>query len=83
MQNIFYLTASLAMVAVLIICIWSMWLLFKWTRLVNSWIAAVPKWNDVVHDAMYFKEAVKLKMSKFILKILDKTGSSKKGVDKE
>lgn len=81
MQNIFYFTASLAMVAVFIVCIWSMWIFSKSVKLINRWMEAVPKWNDMVHDTKYLGEEVKLKLSKFILKILDKKGKKGKEVN--
>ena len=71
-QDIFYFTSSLAMIVFLIACIWLMWLFFVATKLVKNLLMRVQQWNHDVDEAKYFISDVKLKVSKFLLKILDK-----------
>jgi len=78
-QNIFYITTSLVMVVILIICIWLMQLFFNISKLIKNLTTTAHKWNNIVDDIKYLKEDVKLKVSKFLLKILDKKSNNKKG----
>lgn len=81
-QDIFYITSSFSMIAFLIICIWLFWVLYNVTRLIVSLKITAHKWGDVVDDVKYFKEIVKMKVSKFILKIIDQVNHNKKGGEK-
>ena len=71
-QSIFYFTASLAMIVVLITCVWSIWLLFITSRLINNFTAKARKWNNIVDNVRYFKKNIILNVLRFLLKILDK-----------
>lgn len=75
-QNVFYFTTSLVMVIVLITCIWLMRLFFIASKLIKNLTDEAHKWNNIADDIKYFSKSVKLKILKFLSKILDK-GSKK------
>ena len=71
-QNIFYIMTSLVMIVFMITCVWLIKLLILSSRLVNNLTAIVHKWSNVTDDIRNLKEDVKLKVSSFLLKFLDK-----------
>ena len=71
-QDIFYFTASLAMIMVFISCIWLMQLFYITSKVINNFIASFQRWNGVVDDIKYFRKNVQLKILSFILQILNK-----------
>ena len=71
-QDIFYFTASLVMIVVLITSVWLMRLFFVTSKLIEKLTESAHKWGNIIDDIKYFKEEVKLKVSKFLLKIIDK-----------
>ncbi|KKP65638.1 MAG: hypothetical protein UR68_C0019G0017 [Candidatus Roizmanbacteria bacterium GW2011_GWA2_35_19] len=71
-QNIFYIMTSLVMIVFMITCVWLIKLLILSSRLVNNLTAIVHKWSNVTDDIRNLKEDVKLKVSSFLLKVLDK-----------
>ncbi len=73
-QNIFYITTSLVMIVVFITCLWLMRLFFVASKMIKNFTETAHKWSNIVDDIKYFKEDVKLKVSKFLLKVLDKKG---------
>lgn len=75
-QDIFYFTASLAMIITLIICIWLMRLFFIASKLIRNLTATAHKWSNIVNDIRYFKKGMKLKVLRFLLKIIDKGGQN-------
>jgi cell division protein FtsL len=76
-QNVFYITASLAMIVIFIASIWLMWLFFNVSKLINNLKTTVHKWSNIVDDVKYLKEEIKLRVSKFLLKILEKNSEGK------
>jgi len=75
-QDIFYFTASLVMIVILITCIWLMRLLFIISKFIRNFTAKAHKWSDIVYDIRYFKKSIKLNILRFLLKILDKGGQN-------
>ena len=75
-QDVFYFTASLVMIVVLITCIWLMRLFFIASKLIRNFTTAVHKWSNVVDDIRYFRKGIKSKFLKFLLTILDKGGEN-------
>jgi len=47
-------------------------LFFVTSKLIEKLTDSAHKWGNIIDDIKYFKEEVKLKVSKFLLKILDK-----------
>lgn len=70
-QDIFYVTASLAMIVVFISSILLMRLFFIASKFISNITVTAQKWGIVVNDIKYFKEEMKSKISKFLLKILN------------
>lgn len=75
-QDVFYFTASLVMIAALIVCIWLMRLFYTASKLINNLKATAYKWSNTINDIRYFKKNVKLKFLSFLLQILDKGGQN-------
>jgi len=71
-QNVFYITSSIAMITAFFALIWLMWLFFIASKLIRNFTNEVHKWNNVVDDVKYFSKSIKLKILKFLSKILDK-----------
>ena len=71
-QDVFYITSSIAMITVFFALIWLLWLFFITTKLINNLTNKVHEWNNVVEDVKYFSKSIKLKVLKFLSKILDK-----------
>jgi len=76
-QNVFYITTSLVMIVFMITCVWIIKLLILSSRLVNNLTAIVHKWSNVTDDIRNLKEDVKLKVSSFLLKVLNKKNSKR------
>lgn len=51
---------------------WLIWLFFAATKLLKILMIRVREWNHEVDEIKYLIADVKLKVSKFLLKILDK-----------
>jgi len=75
-QNVFYFTASLAMIVVAITGIWLMWLFFTASRIIKNLTIATRRWENIVGDIEYLRKGIKLKVLSFILKILEKGGQN-------
>jgi len=73
-QNVFYVTTSLAMIVLVITCIWLMRLLFIFSKLINNLAEKTRKLNDIASFIRYFNKGIKLKILEFLSKILDKGG---------
>jgi len=54
-----------------------MWLFFNVSKLINNLKTTVHKWSNIVDDVKYLKEEIKLRVSKFLLKILEKNSEGK------
>lgn len=71
-QNVFYITSSIAMIAAIFALIWLAWLFFVVTKLIKIFMTRVQEWNHGVDEIKYLITDIKLKVSKFLLKILNK-----------
>jgi len=71
-QDIFYITSSLVMVVILIMSFWLMRLFFIASRLMRNLNNEAHKLSNIVDDVNYFSKSIKLKVLRFISKILDK-----------
>ena len=71
-QDIFYITASLVMIVVLITSVWLMQLFFAASKLIRNLTDEARKLNNIVDDVKYFSTSIKLKVLRFLSKILDK-----------
>lgn len=71
-QDIFYITTSLAMVVLLITGIWLIRLFFVASKLIKNLTNEANKLNHIVSDVKYFSTSIKLKVLRFLSKILDK-----------
>lgn len=71
-QDIFYITSSIAMLTAFFALMWLIWLFFAATKLLKILMIRVREWNHEVDEIKYLIADVKLKVSKFLLKILDK-----------
>lgn len=69
-QDIFYITSSIAMITTFFALIWIMWL-------IRNFVVRIQQWDHGVDEIKYFIAEVKLKASKFLLKILDKKNQDK------
>jgi len=69
-QDIFYITSSIAMITAFFALIWIMWL-------IRNFVIRIQQWDHGVDEIKYFIAEVKLKASKFLLKILDKKNQDK------
>ena len=52
--------------------IWLMWLLFAASKLIRNLTNKAQKLNNIVDDVKYFSTNIKLKVLKFLSKILGK-----------
>lgn len=75
-QDVFYITSSIAMITAFFALIWLLWLFFITTKLIKNFNLKIQQWDHNVEEIKYLITDVKLKVSKFLLKILDK-GSKK------
>ncbi|MEK7522065.1 MAG: hypothetical protein AAB569_00645 [Patescibacteria group bacterium] len=71
-QDVFYFTSSLAMIVFFISCIWLIRLFFIASKLIRNLTVEAQKLNNIVDDVKYFSTSIKLKVLKFLSKILDK-----------
>ena len=71
-QDVFYFTSSLAMIVFFICCIWLIRLFFIASKLIRNLTVEAQKLNNIVDDVKYFSSSIKLKVLKFLSKILDK-----------
>lgn len=71
-QDIFYITSSLVMIVVLIMSVWLMRLFFIASKLIRNLNNEAHKLSNIVNDVKYFSSSIKLKVLRFISKILDK-----------
>ena len=71
-QDIFYITASITMIVFFISCIWLIRLLFVATKLIKIFTLRVQEWDHGIDEIKYLIAGTKLKVSRFLLKILDK-----------
>ncbi|MEK7522773.1 MAG: hypothetical protein AAB569_04270 [Patescibacteria group bacterium] len=71
-QDIFYITSSIAMITAFFALIWLMWLFFVASKLIKNIMVRVRQWDHGVDEIKYLITDVKLKASRFLLKILDK-----------
>lgn len=76
-QDIFYITSSIAMVTAFFALIWLIWLFFVATKIIKIFMVRVREWDHSIDEIKYLIADVKLKVSKFLLKILDKRIDSK------
>lgn len=60
------------MIVILILSVWFMWLIFVATKLIKTLLVRIEKWDHGVDEIKYLITEVKFKVSKFLLKILDK-----------
>lgn len=81
-QDVFYITASLAMVAVFITCLWSLWFFFIASRVVRGILRKAQQWDNNVDKIRFFIVSVESKFTKFLLNILDASHQNKKGSEK-
>lgn len=72
-QDVFYITSSLVMIIVLITSVWLMRLFFIAAKLIKNLNDEAHKLNSIVNDVKYFSTSIKLKVLRFLSKILDKT----------
>ena len=71
-QDIFYITSSLVMIVILITSVWLMRLFFIASKLIKNLNDEAHKLSNIVDDVKYFSRSIKLKVLRFISKILDK-----------
>ncbi|MEK7597968.1 MAG: hypothetical protein AAB441_04970 [Patescibacteria group bacterium] len=71
-QDVFYITSSIAMITAFFVLIWLLWLFFVATKLIKNFTFKIQQWDHNVDEIKYLITDVKLKVSKFLLKILDK-----------
>jgi len=71
-QDVFYITSSIAMITAFFALIWLMWLLFAASKLIRNLTNKAQKLNNIVDDVKYFSTNIKLKVLKFLSKILGK-----------
>ncbi len=71
-QDIFYITSSIAMITAFFALIWLIWLFFVATKIIKIFMVRVREWDHDIDEIKYLIADVKLKVSKFLLKILDK-----------
>lgn len=71
-QDVFYVTASLAMIAVFATCIWLMRLFFIASRLAGKLSETTRRWSRFADDINYFRNGIKSNILRFLLKILNK-----------
>lgn len=71
-QDIFYITTSLVMIIILIMSVWLMWLFFAASKLIRNLTYEARKLNNIVDDVKYFSTSIKLKVLRFLSKILSK-----------
>ena len=76
-QDIFYITSSIAMIAAIFGLIWLARLFFVFTKLIKIFMTRVQEWNHGVDEIKYLMTDIKLKVSKFLLKILNKKINNK------
>jgi len=76
-QDIFYITSSIAMIAAIFALIWLARLFFVFTKLIKIFMTRVQEWNHGVDEIKYLMTDIKLKVSKFLLKILNKKINNK------
>lgn len=72
LQNVFYFTASVVFIVILITCIWLMQLLSTISRFIKNVNDEAHKLNTVVNDIKYFSNRIKSKTLKLISKTLNK-----------
>lgn len=77
-QDVFYITSSIAMIMAFFALIWLLWLFFITTKLIKNFTLKIQQWDHNVEEIKYLIADVKLKVSKFLLKILDKRIENKK-----
>lgn len=70
-QDIFYITSSLAMITVFFVLIWLIWLFIAATKIIKIFMARVRELDHNIDEIKYLVADVKLKVSKFLLKILN------------
>ena len=70
-QDIFYITSSIAMITAFFALIWLIWLFFVTTKIIKIFMVKVQEWDHNVDEIKYLIADVKLKVSKFLLKILN------------
>lgn len=71
-QNVFYFTASLAMIVTFIVSVWFMWLLYVATGFIKNFKSLSYRWEHTMDNVRYFKKNIILKFLGYILQILDK-----------
>ncbi len=71
-QDIYYFTASFAMIVVFIAFIWLIRLFFIASKFINSFTKKAHQWNNVIDDVRYFKKSIKINILRFLLKIIGK-----------
>ena len=60
------------MIVFFISCIWLIRLFFIASKLIRNLTVEAQKLNNIVDDVKYFSTSIKLKVLKFLSKILDK-----------
>lgn len=76
-QDIFYITSSIAMITAFFALIWLIWLFFVATKIIKIFMVRVQEWDHDIDEIKYLIADVKLKVSKFLLKVLDKKSQNK------
>lgn len=77
-QDVFYIMSSITMIAAFFALIWLIWLFFVTSRLIRNFAVKVQQWDHGVDEIRYLLSDAKLKVSKLLLKILNKRIENKK-----
>lgn len=75
-QDIFYVTASLTMLVIVIVNIWIIRWLIVASKMIRNITATSQKWSIVINDVFNFRKGITLKLLRFLLTKLDKGGEN-------
>lgn len=70
-QNIFYITSSIAMIAITLVTIWLMYLLFLVIKFIKKLLLRAKDFNRRLNEIEYLVEDTKSKFLNFLLKIMN------------
>ncbi len=70
-QNIFYITSSIAMIAIIFVTIWLMYLLFLVIKFIKKLLLRAKDFNRRLNVIEYLVEDTKSKFLNFLLKIMN------------
>lgn len=71
-QDIYYVTASIAMVIIMIVGVYLLRLLFIASKILKDVNITTRGWVHLIEDITYFRKSIKSKILGFVLGILDK-----------